>query len=839
MKAASSELTPPLSISKSGLFSFSLTLIQLLAVILLVQLYDIESFLNLFELLVVTTVGFIVHAFLPKPLRIYFFGILSLILLSVLIGLTSMTMVLLIGSVITLISALITNRVIKYSLLSIIIAGLVYLMAVKPGWIQPHIAALSILGSMFVFRLSLYLYDTNYQREKAPLIKDWTYFFMLPNMALLLFPVVDYKLFQKKYFDEESLKIYKKGVQWIVLGVFHLMVYRFIYYYLLLPPNEVKDAVSFWHYSITNYTLIIRLSGIFHISVGILCLFGFNLPRVFDNYFLASGFSDLWRRINIYFKDYVIRLFYYPIFFKIRKIGDLNAKVVTILFIFFMTWFLHSLQWFWLRGFFPIRMVDVVFWGVFGILVAGNAVWESKKRRVRPDKKSWGYAGKMTTQILGMFLFMSVLWSIWSSTTMGNWWAVATNAFNASADQWLKLSLALLGTWAAGSFIYRQFEVHQFGEKIDPNPNSRLASFWSISMISGLLLFQIPFVSQTFERVSGTEVAGFLEPRLNIADENLLVEGYYEEILIGNELTSPISEMVERGEGGRFRFSEGAMLVDDIRNVIAKPNFEFLFKGLPYNTNSLGIRDREYPIEKNENVIRIALLGGSYVNGSGVSNEEVFDQILEAKMNEASIEKNYEFWNFGNPGFDLIQSIFDFEEKGGLDLEFDHVIYFSHGIDMYKNIKTIGEAFLSDKPIPYDFLVEIIERSEIDKSMPQISVFNNLEPFGFELIYQSLKYFAQISKQNNIQPIWAYWPTTATHPYVRNFPEELADKAQRAGFQIINLDDVYKETPSRELFVSQTDRHPNALGHKLIAEALFDEFQNRPELLKPQNQIEQ
>lgn len=839
MKAASSELTPPLSISKSGLFSFSLTLIQLLAVILLVQLYDIESFLNLFELLVVTTGGFIVHAFLPKPLRIYFFGILSLILLSVLIGLTSMTMVLLIGSVITLISALIANRVIKYSLLSIIIAGLVYLMAVKPGWIQPHIAALSILGSMFVFRLSLYLYDTNYQREKAPLIKDWTYFFMLPNMALLLFPVVDYKLFQKKYFDEDSLKIYKKGVQWIVLGVFHLMVYRFIYYYLLLPPNEVKDAVSFWHYSITNYTLIIRLSGIFHISVGILCLFGFNLPRVFDNYFLASGFSDLWRRINIYFKDYVIRLFYYPIFFKIRKIGDLNAKVVTILFIFFMTWFLHSLQWFWLKGFFPIRMVDVVFWGVFGILVAGNAVWESKKRRVRPDKKSWGYAGKMTTQILGMFLFMSVLWSIWSSTTMGNWWAVATNAFNASADQWLKLSLALLGTWAAGSFIYRQFEVHQFGEKIDPNPNSRLASFWSISMIAGLLLFQIPFVSQTIERVSGTELDGFLEPKLNIADENLLVEGYYEEILIGNELTSPIGEMVERGEGGRFRFSEGAILVDDIRIVIAKPNFSFLFKDLPYTTNSLGIRDKEYPIEKESSTIRTAILGGSYVNGSGVADDEVFDQILEDQMNEKSGDWNFEFWNFGNPGFDLVQSIFDFELKTRSEFEFDNLIYVSHGIDFYKNIKTLGQVYAGGREIPYEFMIDILERSGVERSMPQMTMMNLLEPFSEELVVASFQYLYDYCIQNGIKPIWAFWPMTATHPYVQNHSNDLEEIAANIGFETINLSGVYDDHPPRTLFVSPIDRHPNALGHLLVAERFFDEFQNRPELLKPQNQIEQ
>lgn len=831
MKAASSELTPPLSLSKSGLFSFSLTLIQLLAVILLVQLYDIESFLNLFELLVVTTGGFIIHAFLPKPLRIYFFGILSLILLSVLIGLTSMTMVLLIGSVITLISALIANRIIKYSLLSIIIAGLVYLMAVKPGWIQPHIAALSILGSMFVFRLSLYLYDTNYQREKAPLIKDWTYFFMLPNMALLLFPVVDYKLFQKKYFDEDSLKIYKKGVQWIVLGVFHLMVYRFIYYYLLLPPNEVKDAVSFWHYSITNYTLIIRLSGIFHISVGILCLFGFNLPRVFDNYFLASGFSDLWRRINIYFKDYVIRLFYYPIFFKIRKIGDLNAKVVTILFIFFMTWFLHSLQWFWLRGFFPIRMVDVVFWGVFGILVAGNAVWESKKRRVRPDKKSWGYASRMTAQIMGMFLFMSILWSIWSSTTMGDWFAVASNGLNGNLYQWAALISGLLLFWIIGSFFYRQFELKQWGKVIDPNPWSAKATFWSVSMIIILLLFQLPFVYKSIEKVSNTDLEGFLQSRLNLADEHLLVEGYYEEILIGNELTNPVGEMMRRGQGGQFRFTEAAMEVDDIRSVISRPNTYITFKDKPYSVNSIGIRDREYPIEKAKNTVRTAILGGSFPNGSGVGDDEIFDKHLEFELNNLLTNRQFEFWNFSHAGYDIIQCVYDFESKMGWQYDFDNLIYFSHGIDNFKNARLLANAFLNDTPMPFSFINEIIENSDINKGMSSLEAFMKLEPYGEEIVRNSYQRLYDLCIKNNIRPIWIYWPTIFTHPLVEVQHERLEEIASEIGFFTISLADVYHQHVPHLLIVAPNDRHPNTIGHHLVAEKLIEIFSKNPEIL--------
>ena len=307
--------------AESGISTYILISLQLISLVFISYLYDLESLMSLSKLLAVATVGFFINSALNKEYRQYFFGILSLVLLTVVIGWKSMLVVFVLGTLIVLIATFIKNKVLKYTTLLLIFGGLAYLLITKPEWIQAHLVILAILGTMFMFRLSLFLYDKNYEKDRPSFIKDWSYFFMLPNMTMMLFPVVDYKLFLNRYYDADAIKIYKKGVQWVALGVFHLVVYRFIYYFLLLPPSEVTDAFSFWHYSVTNYLLIIRLSGLFHISVGVLCLFGFNLPRVFDNYFLASGFADLWRRINIYFRDYVIRLFYYPMFFKIRKNG--------------------------------------------------------------------------------------------------------------------------------------------------------------------------------------------------------------------------------------------------------------------------------------------------------------------------------------------------------------------------------------------------------------------------------------------------------------------------------------------------------------------------------------
>jgi hypothetical protein len=809
---------PTRSIQLSGILKYSLVVLQLLAVIGVVHLYEIEQSMHLTSLLSLTLVGFLVNQFVAPSLRLPFFGLLSLILLSLVYGLVAMSLVLALGSLVVFTALQVKNKSSRNALLLLILGLLAWLLYSKPWGLGTYAPVLSVLGSMFVFRLSLFLYEKDFEKKKPLLSQEWTYFFMMPNMTMLLFPVVDYKTFLSRYYDEEALKIYKKGVQWVVLGVFHLMVYRFIYYYLLLPPSEVKDALGFWHYASTNYLLIVRLSGLYHISVGILCLFGFNLPRVFDNYFLASGFADLWRRINIYFRDYVIRLFYYPLFFKWRKIGDLRAKVLVILFIFFMTWFLHSLQWFWLRGYFPLRAVDAVFWGLFGILVAGNAIFETGKKKGMVNTRSWGYALGMTSRILGMFVFMSVLWSIWSSNSLQDWWAVARHAFVGGEGTYPLLIGGLASLWVLGVVLYWFFEQYQLGGKIDPPPHSSLATFWSVGMIALLLCLQWLPVRNTMEQWAGVDLEGFLKPKLTAADETLLVEGYYEEILIGNELTSALGSVMERKGAERFRDTEGAILVEDMRIVVAQPNAEFVFKDKLYKTNRLGIRDQEYPQPLREGWSRTAVLGGSYVNGAGVGEEEVFDRILEAELEKQGMQQ--EFWNFGSSGFDLIQSLYDFDLRGGTSLDFGQLMVVSHALDVEKNAKTFAQVYKGGWDLPYAYMQEIVRKSGLYPEMNALDMMNALKPYAWELVEQSYAHLYTLCEDNNIMPIWLHWPMTQVNDYAESDLPRLRELVGGLGYKIIDLEEVYKDYDPIEVSISSSDRHPNPLGHRLVGEAL-------------------
>ncbi len=90
---------------------------------------------------------------------------------------------------------------------------------------------------------------------------------------------------------------------------------------------------------------------------------------------------------------------------------------------------------------------------------------------------------------------------------------------------------------------------------------------------------------------------------------------------------------------------------DDIYWAL-KPNLDISFKLARLTTNSHGLADHEYPLEKPAGSYRIAVLGDSYSMSSGVDTDKSFHALLEIWMNEQS-NHPYEIINFAVGGFGL------------------------------------------------------------------------------------------------------------------------------------------------------------------------------------------
>ena len=373
-----------LALDKQSMRKFLSIVIQLGLLVLVTRHYKLENAGFYRNIMYLTFAGFIIHYFLPLGYRLPFFLLLSLAGILTVFGVANGTWF--IGMGLVLISLCHLPVPFFARVVALITAGVV-LAAARVGWLVVpwSEAILPILASMFMFRLIVYLYDLKHQREQTSVSHTLAYFFLLPNVVFPLFPVVDYKTFRRTHYDTNQHQVYQTGVKWMFHGVVHVLLYRCVNYYLVISPADVANVSNLVQYMVSNFLLILRLSGMFYMSIGVLHLFGFNLPEPMHFYYLASSsFTDFWRRANIYWKDFMQKVFFYPVYFRLRKLsktkhsaasdGTAIALLLSTLFVFFVTWFFHAYQWFWIRGTFLLSAPDVLFWVFFGVLVAINCI---------------------------------------------------------------------------------------------------------------------------------------------------------------------------------------------------------------------------------------------------------------------------------------------------------------------------------------------------------------------------------------------------------------------------------------------------------------------------------
>ena len=78
-----------------------------------------------------------------------------------------------------------------------------------------------------------------------------------------------------------------------------------------------------------------------------------------------------------------------------------------------------------------------------------------------------------------------------------------------------------------------------------------------------------------------------------------------------------------------------------------RPHFDGVVRGARFTTNSRGLRDREFAVPKPVGVFRIAVLGDSFTEGSGLTDAEAMPKRLEARLRQRSCGTGVEVVNAG------------------------------------------------------------------------------------------------------------------------------------------------------------------------------------------------
>lgn len=800
---------------------FFLNLLWLVCCTFLTFYLEIEKNKGFDKVAVILSGAFLIYTFVPLNFRKLFLLGLAFLIESYLFGIKiSVGVTILILYFVWL--TYIKNNMVR--LLTVLVSVALGIVITSKYVSMPHIRLMVMLAALFLMLRYIYLlYELNYFKEKPVFIDRLCYLFLIPNVCFPLFPALSPVDYLKSYYDKPSDVSFVRGLNWITIGIIQLLIYRVIYLYFSPSPYDIEEFRNWIWFILSAYSLIFRLSGLFYIATGFLQLFGFNLPNIFNHVYFASGFPDLWRRVNLYWRTFMIRVFYYPIAFKFKKQNQKAVIFWVTLLMFGFTWLLHSWQWYWIKGSYYFYPTDMLFWFTLGIVIAVNAVLSYSKlsdKQTAAVPENYFLKG---AKVVVMFIAMSLLWSMWTSSSITEFIYISKFSLKGNAGDYLSFAGVLLVAFLiAGIIRTLHYKRNWFG-----------FVFSEIKPLFGITFCVIVFGSLEALKKNNfyEEAENFISLNINTRDRTLLERGYYEQILNNDDKQIDLMNVGSKFkkwnlDRNAYRKTENELIKEFI------PGYKTTFKGDTLYTNSFGMRDKEYPLIKAENTVRLAFVGGSYVMGSGVSNDENFAALIETKMN-SSVGKNIEVFNFGAGGYYLIQSTFVVKEKIP-EYKPDYLFCFIHSSYKSRCLDNFANLLQKQIPLTMPYLKTIADKAGIQQGMCHLEMYNRLKPFIDDVFKWAFESISATCVNSGIEPVMVYLPANASLKK-DNDKEFCLAAAAKEGFHIIDLSEVYEGKDPMSIQLSSWDTHPNEKGHQLISDLLFEKMKKDKQFFKFMN----
>ncbi|MGE3527667.1 MAG: hypothetical protein AB7I33_17250, partial [Gemmatimonadales bacterium] len=796
--------------------------LQMGLILLVIQAFELES-RTFFRIVMLATGGFLVNALLPMRHRLSWFVAVSFVGIGLAFGITGALW--LVGTGLLLIAICHLPIAFRWRVGLLLLTG-VGLAAMRAGYVHSPwpISVWPILGSMFMFRLIMYMYSLRYDESTPSIPRTLGYFFMLPNVTFPLFPLVDYKVFERTYYETESWAVYQRGVQWIARGLLHLVLYRMVYYYLAMDPADVADLGGLLQHFASTFLLYLRVSGQFHVVVGMLHLFGFHLPETHHLYYLSSSFTDLWRRTNIYWKDFIMKYVYYPAYFRYRRRGAIFGIVVSMGIVFILTWLFHSYQWFWLRGSFPLTATDGLFWFVMTAFLLYHLLREAKQGRERVLTRTRTWSLRRGLSAVAMFATISALWALWDSPSVGDFFALFSVAGKVTAQQLFVIGsiiVAYVGIagypWGVRTLADRQ--------KAARTPFWRGPAIQTTGLLAGMIVLTAAPVLNLLGTGPGHFVRSLQEGRLNARDAAMLQRGYYEQLINVERYNNQLWDVYQDKPEDWVRLTETPVYraLPTLLGGELVPASSIEFKGAPLTTNAWGMRDRDYTEAKPAGTVRLALLGPSDVMGSGVPDSSTFDNITERRLNSelGTDDRHYEILNFSVVSFSLVQQVLLLEDRVWRFSPDMIVLTYHPASDARTAFQYLANAVRDSVPIEDPVLQDIVRRSGVKRGDAQPVAFRKMRPLGYEIVEWCFQRISDSARARGVPAVLLVLDV----PKEPSMPRDrLIIAAQRAGFMIQDIRDAYGSRAPESLILAEWDKHPNEEGHRLLADRWFKQL---------------
>jgi hypothetical protein len=326
----------------------------------------------------------------------------------------------------------------------------------------------------------------------------------------------------------------------------------------------------------------------------------------------------------------------------------------------------------------------------------------------------------------------------------------------------------------------------------------------------------------------------------NRADLERIERGYYERLIAADRRLDDLADL----PGLRIRSRSGTtwsipveeaplvVRVDDLREVMLRPDDAMVKGGVSWRTNAQGMRDSSYSALKPAGTFRIALVGDSIGAGWGVDVEDRFESILETTWNARSKRAGgptIEILNCAVPGHAPGQRWYHFSRIGWAmcpDLVICESTAADVGWDERRLRYLLARGLGWDTPIYHQALVDA-------GAAPLLSPDDYkrmLRPRHVDILRGVYAAMARDCKNHGVPIVWVLIPRVG-RPSDGLDQELLLETARAAGLShVVDATGAYDGLSATSLALSTDDFHPNTRGHALLAGRLDAALGELPEL---------
>jgi lysophospholipase L1-like esterase len=335
----------------------------------------------------------------------------------------------------------------------------------------------------------------------------------------------------------------------------------------------------------------------------------------------------------------------------------------------------------------------------------------------------------------------------------------------------------------------------------------------------------------------------------------------------------------------------GEILKNESRAIFIRPskNPQRIFEATPNTSgqgwgtqvtiNRFGFRGRNYAVDKPPDTYRIVVIGDSITFGNNLPPDANYPALLEKRF--AASGKKVEILNLALGGYDTLQEVATLEDVG-LQFHPDLVLIgycindigiASGNLNYIKRLQKYGdpvyhlrlaqwirvqmdrieeEQFTETANMPASFhdtykntMADISQDDALPSLMKQLS--DELAKPGIHAVFtgdytnddhiRRLRF--ALEKLHTLQTTANFKVSTIIFPYLLEKPENhtayqlsyqiVEHEMQRLGFSVIDIDTPFVSAGLEHLLLRDNDGiHPNALGHRIVAETLYQALITTP-----------